>query len=73
VQQQQLLRQAQQNPLVLDQEANKAREQIRAGQAQAINQAQGEALLGRSRIGIRSFLLAIGFISIGWTGLRDSR
>jgi hypothetical protein len=70
---QMLLLQAQKTPQVLDQVANQKREQVANAQKQAIGQAQGESLLSQVRIGLRSFLMAIGFITIGWSGLRDSR
>jgi hypothetical protein len=70
---QMLLRQAQQTPQVLDQVANSKKQQVLAAQAQTLGQARGDIWQNRIRMGIRSFLASIGFITIGWSGLRDSR
>jgi hypothetical protein len=72
-QQQMLLRQAQQNPQALDQLFTQKRQQMETQKKQAMDQAQSQVLSERVRMGIRSFLMAIGFITIGWSGLRDSR
>jgi hypothetical protein len=67
------LQQLQQDPQALEKEAGQLREQVRTSQEQAIKQAQNETLLTRLRSGLRSFLLAIGFITIGWSGIRESQ
>lgn len=67
-----LLQQLKQDPKALDKQAEQARSQINTSQQRAENQAKTESLRSRLRAGIRSLLLAIGFISIGWSGLRDA-
>lgn len=71
--QQAILQQLQQDPQALEKQAGQAREQIRTSQNQALEQTRRETLLGRLRGSLRSFLLATGFITIGWGGLRESR
>jgi hypothetical protein len=68
-----LLQQLQQDPQALEKKAGQLREQVRASQDQAIKQAQTETLLTRLRSGLRSLLLAIGFITIGWSGIRETQ
>ncbi len=68
-----LLQRLKQDPKALDQEAEVARNQIRTQQQQAQAQAKADALRSRIRVGLRSLLLAIGYITIGWSGLRDVR
>lgn len=50
--------------------ANERLNQIRQRKEEAQKQAQQEALKSGLRIGMSSLLLAIGYIIIGWTGLR---
>jgi hypothetical protein len=50
--------------------ANEKLNQIRQRKEEAQKQAQQEALKSGLRIGMSSLLLAIGYIIIGWTGLR---
>lgn len=68
-----LLQRLKQDPKALDQEAEVARNQIRTQQQQAQEQARADALRSRIRVGLRCLLLAIGYITIGWSGLRDVR
>jgi len=68
-----VLEQLQKDPQALDRQAGQARERIRTQQQEAVDRAQQEALINRLRVSIRSFLLAIGFITIGWSGLREHR
>lgn len=68
-----ILEQLQKDPQALDKQAGQARERIRNQQQEAVNRAQQEAFVNRLRVGIRSFLLAVGFITIGWSGLREHR
>jgi hypothetical protein len=68
-----LLQRLKQDPKALDQEAEAARNQIRTQQQQAQAQARADALRSRIRVGLRSLLLAIGYITIGWSGLREVR
>ncbi|MFN4195988.1 MAG: HpsJ family protein [Thermosynechococcus sp.] len=68
-----ILEQLQKDPQALDKQAGQARERIRSQQQEAVKRAQQEAFVNRLRVGIRSFLLAVGFITIGWSGLREHR
>lgn len=68
-----LLQQLKQDPKALDQRAETARNKIRTEQNQAQERASTEALQSKLRVEIRSLLLAIGYITIGWSGLRDAR
>lgn len=75
-----ILRQAQQNPQALDQIIdqqlnadtlrNQALEQIRTRRQEVEQRAQEQVQSGIGS-GIRSLLLSIGYILIGWTGLRN--
>jgi len=67
-----LLQQLKQDPKALDKQAAQTREQINQRQEQALDQARSEALRTRLRAGLRSLLLTIGFITIGWSGLRET-
>jgi len=76
-----LLRQAKANPAALDQllaqqlnaEAirNQGRTEIQRRKQEVEQKAQQEVWQTGTRIGIRSLLLSIGYIAIGWTGLRN--
>lgn len=68
-----ILQQLKDDPQALDKQAGQAREQIRDRQKEAVDQARTEALTNRLRSGLRAFLLAIGFITIGWSGLKEQR
>lgn len=68
-----LLQRLKQDPQALNQEAEAALNQIRTQQQQAQAQTKTDALKSRIRVGLRSLLLAIGYITIGWSGLREVR
>lgn len=68
-----LLQQLKQDPKALDKRAEEARTKIRSEQNQAQNRTKNEALRSQLRIELRSLLLAIGYIMIGWSGLREPR
>lgn len=56
-----------------DQLANQAQQQLGISREQAQQQLKTRALKSGLRIGISSLLLSIGFIVIGWLGLRSLR
>lgn len=78
-----LVRKAQANPQGLDEllkqqfntEAlrNQGLSQIQGRQTEAVQQAEQEAWRSGLRVGFSSLLLAVGYIVIGWTGLRNLR
>jgi trehalose-6-phosphate synthase len=75
-----VLKKAKQNPQELDKfiaqqsdpqlVANQRRNQIRQSKEEAEKQAKQRAWKSGMRIGMSSLLLSIGYIIIGWTGLR---
>jgi len=67
-----LLQQIKQDPKALDKRAEDARSRIRTEQNQAQAKARSEASKSQLRVELRSLLLAIGYITIGWTGLREA-
>lgn len=75
-----LLRQFEQNPQALDQFLGQRVEELRTQlqtqiavrREEALQSARTEALKSGLRIGVSSLLLAIGFIVIGWSGLKNS-
>lgn len=67
-----LLQQLKQDPQALEKQANQTRQQLNERRDQALSQARSEALRTRLRAGLRSLLLTIGFITIGWSGLREA-
>jgi len=68
-----LLQQLKQDPQALEKRAEQARSRIRTEQNQAQERAKTEALRSQLRVELRSLLLAIGYITIGWSGLREAR
>lgn len=78
-----LLRQAKANPAALDQLLaqqlnaetirNQGRAEIQRRKQEVEQKAQEEVWQTGVRIGIRSLLLSLGYIVIGWTGLRGMR
>ena len=72
-----LIRQSQANPKAVDQLVQQQlspeglRSEIQRGKAEAEEKATQEAWKSGVRIGVVSLLLAIGYIAIGWTGLRS--
>jgi len=67
-----LLQQIKQDPKALEKRAEDARSRIRTEQNQAQEKAKTEALRSQIRVELRSLLLAIGYITIGWSGLREA-
>lgn len=61
------------DPKALDKRAAQKLEEMKKQKQQVLNQVNQEVGQIRWRYEIRSLLLALGFISIGWTGLRDAR
>jgi ribosomal protein L16 Arg81 hydroxylase len=78
-----LLRQAKANPQSLDQllaqqlnpetVRNQGRAEIQRRRQEVEQKAQQEVWQNGVRVGMRSLLLSIGYIAIGWTGLRSMR
>ncbi len=68
-----LLQQLKADPTALDRRAEAARTKIQTEQNQALDRADNEALQSKLRVELRSLLLAVGFITIGWSGLREAR
>ncbi len=68
-----LLQQLKKDPKALDKRAEEARSKIRSEQNQAQNRTKNEAFRSQLRIELRSLLLAIGYITIGWSGLREAK
>ncbi len=60
-----------QDPKALNQKIDEAQNQLRSGKLEAEKRAQGEVWKLGIRTGLSSLLLSIGYIAIGWTGLRD--
>lgn len=60
-----------QNPEALNQQLEQAQNQIRSGKQEAAQKARVEALKLGLRTGLSSLLLAIGYIALGWIGLRS--
>lgn len=69
--QKQVFSQIKSNPNLIQQQAQQELAQVKADKEKAIAQINNEALVSRLRTEIRSVLIAIAFIAIGWTGLRD--
>jgi hypothetical protein len=61
------------DPKALDKRAAQKLEEMKKQKQQVLNQVNQEVGLNRWRAEIRSLLLSLGFIAIGWTGLRDAR
>jgi hypothetical protein len=60
-----------QDPKALNQQVEEAQTKLRSERLKAENQAKTGALKLSLRTGLSSLLLAIGYIAIGWTGLRS--
>ncbi|MCM1983392.1 HpsJ family protein [Lyngbya confervoides] len=69
--QKELLRQAKENPSVIEQRAQQELTNVQQQKAEAIKKANSEALVARLRAEFRSALLAVAFAVLGWTGLRN--
>lgn len=59
------------DPKALGQQVDAAKKQISKGKEEAENRAKTEALKLGLRTGLSSLFLAIGYIVVGWTGLRS--
>jgi len=62
--------QLQSDPQALDKKAKDAQTQIRTRKLDLEKRANSEFLKSGLRVGLSSLLLAIGYITVGWTGLR---
>jgi hypothetical protein len=69
--QKQLLTEVKADPTVVEKRAKEELEKIANQKATAVKQANSEALLARLRSELRSLVLAIAYIVLGWTGLRN--
>lgn len=58
------------NPDAVQEEIDKRKTELATQRAELESQAKTEAFKNGIRIGISSFLLAIGYIAIGWTGFK---
>lgn len=67
---QQQLQQVQQNPDAINKEIEASRSQIAKERQQAESQTQTAAWRVAVQTGLTGLLLALGYIAIGWTGLR---
>jgi hypothetical protein len=61
------------DPKALDKRAAQKLEEMKKQKQQVLTQVNQEVGQIRWRYEIRSLLLSLGFIAIGWTGLRDAR
>jgi hypothetical protein len=68
-----LLQELKKDPKAFDKKATQQLEEMKKQKQQALDQVSKEVNLNRWRVEVRSLLLALGFIAIGWTGLRDAR
>lgn len=59
------------NPDMVQQEIDQRKTELATQRTELENQAKTEAFKNGIRIGISSFLLAIGYIAIGWTGFKS--
>jgi len=59
------------DPKALGQQVDAAKKQISKGKEEAENRARTEALKLGLRTGLSSLFLALGYIVVGWTGLRS--
>ncbi len=62
----------QKDPQSLDTKVAERLAEVTQQKESALEKLKGEVGVTRLRAGLRSFLLALGFIAIGWTGLRDA-
>lgn len=60
-----------QDPKALNQKVEEAQTQLRSGKLEAEKRAKTEAWKQGLRTGVSSLLLSLGYIVIGWTGLRS--
>lgn len=67
----QIQQQLQSDPQALDKRAKDAQTQIRTRRLDLEKRAKSEFLKSGLRVGLSSLLLAVGYIMVGWTGLRQ--
>jgi hypothetical protein len=68
-----ILQELKKDPQSFDKKAVQQLEEMKKQKQQALDQVSKEVALNRWRAEVRSLLLTLGFIAIGWTGLRDAR
>lgn len=68
-----ILQELKKDPKAFDKKAAQQLDEMKKQKQQALDQVGKEVSLNRWRAEMRSLLLALGFIAIGWTGLRDAR
>lgn len=68
-----ILQELKKDPKAFDKKAAQQLDEMKKQKQQALEQVGKEVSLNRWRAEMRSLLLALGFIAIGWTGLRDAR
>ncbi|MCG9891554.1 MAG: HpsJ family protein [Thermosynechococcaceae cyanobacterium MS004] len=67
-----LLQEIKKDPKALDKRAAQRLSEMQTQKQQAIDQVSKEVSVNRWRAEVRSLLLALGFIAVGWTGLREA-
>jgi hypothetical protein len=67
-----LLQELKKDPKALDKKAAQRLSEMKTQKQTAINQVNKEASMNRWRAEVRSILLALGFVAVGWTGLREA-
>jgi hypothetical protein len=67
-----LLQELKKDPKALDKKAAQRLSEMATQKQQALSQVNKEVLINRWRAEVRSLLLALGFVGVGWTGLRDA-
>jgi hypothetical protein len=67
-----LLQELKKDPKAADKKAAQRLSEMKTQKQQALDQVSKEVSINRWRAEIRSILLALGFVAIGWTGLRDA-
>ncbi|NCJ08064.1 hypothetical protein GS597_16420 [Synechococcales cyanobacterium C] len=68
-----ILQELKENPEALNARVEERLTELRQQKQSAEGEAKSEARTTQLRAGTRSLLLAVGFVLIGWTGLRDSQ
>ncbi len=67
-----LLQELKKDPKAFDKQAAQGLSEMTAKKKQALDQVNKEISIMRWRAEVRSILLALGFVAIGWTGLREA-
>jgi hypothetical protein len=67
-----LLQELKKDPKALDKKAAQRLSEMKTQKQQAITQVNKEVSMNRWRAEVRSVLLALGFVMVGWTGLREA-